>query len=393
MNLKNKFRKFFTLSRQHEAGFTLIELIVVIVILGILGGVGTVGYSGYVKRANRTADEQLFAEIEKAIHMAYYSDLDGFEGGYISLSATENAEASSTDLANAMKAAFGDTWASDAKILCTDWTSAAYVDSSFHGQETALLGVVEDLTETLETLISGNPGLVGANFSGFLTDLDVDADDEGAVADAAVLYVARDSSEMGETQRQAVINSMANMYENYKAGDAIGPIRIAMVGDNAAGTDKTVAACAAYYAMVEGYCRYANGKGYTEALTALNNAGFGNGSDAKESVNTKVNAVLGVVMATENDNNPATTSYIEEYFNGGQAAKDAEAYLDVLNTVHSAQNDILNIDGKNLGDSNFYDEQNGKLEQLFLRVANGGALIFVDEINGKLVVTLPSREK
>ena len=383
MNLRNKMKKFFTLSRSAEGGFTLIELIVVIVILGILGGVGTVAYSGYVKKANRAADEQLFAEIEKAIHLAYYSDTDGFEGGYIALSMTDDATASSTDLENAMAAAFGSDWASQAKILCSDWTSAAYVDSSFKGQETALLGVVEDLTETLETLIGNNNSLVGANFSDFLTDLDVDTDESGAVADAAVLYVARDSSEMSEAQRQNVIKAMAGMLTS---SDPIADINTAMGGN------KVVAACAAYYAIVEGYCRYADGKGYSDARNALETASFGeNPADAKNAVNAKVNAVMAVIM---DGTSFKDGTYVEEYFKtGGQAEKDAEAYLDVLNTVHSAQNDILNIEGKNLGDSNFYDEADGVLEKLFVRVANGGALVFVNEVNGKLVVTLPSRDK
>ena len=56
MNLKKKLKKFFTLSRTTNGGFTLVELIVVIAILGILAGVGTVGYSGYIKHANKKAD-------------------------------------------------------------------------------------------------------------------------------------------------------------------------------------------------------------------------------------------------------------------------------------------------------------------------------------------------
>lgn len=69
MNLKKKLRKFFTLTRKPNAGFTLVELVVVIAILGILAGVGTVGYSGYVKNANKKADKVLVANIIRAVEV------------------------------------------------------------------------------------------------------------------------------------------------------------------------------------------------------------------------------------------------------------------------------------------------------------------------------------
>lgn len=386
MNLKKMWKRFWTMNVHNHEGFTLVELIIAIAVLAILSAVAVVGYSSYVKKTNVQADQTLFAEIVNAVTLGYYADTDGFDGGYIMLSSTGNATASTTDLQDALTAAFGDTWPTTLKLKCTDWTSAAYVDSSFHGQETELLGVVEDLTETLEELISGpnSDTLVGENFSGFLTGLNVSKEDPGAVADAAVLYVARDSSEMTPAQRQAVIDAMAGML-NAPNGDAIGAINAAMGGN------KVVAACAAYYAIVEGYCRYANSKGYEDALDALNGAGFGsNPQEATEAVNAKVNAVMAEIM--ENGNFKDGT-YVEEYFApGGQAEKDAEAYLDVLNTVNSAQSDILKTG--TLGEANFYNKEGGDLEKMFQQVANGGTLIFVGEDKeGQFVVTLPTRRE
>jgi len=84
MKLKNKLKRFFTLSRNHD-GFTLVELIVVIAIMAILAGVGTVGYGGYIKAANKGADKKLVGDIMRAIETgtnsyAFVSD-DSFKMG------------------------------------------------------------------------------------------------------------------------------------------------------------------------------------------------------------------------------------------------------------------------------------------------------------------------
>lgn len=66
MDFKKKMKKFFTMTRKADGGFTLVELIVVIAILAILGGVAVPAYSGYVEKADRAADAQLLADVNKA---------------------------------------------------------------------------------------------------------------------------------------------------------------------------------------------------------------------------------------------------------------------------------------------------------------------------------------
>lgn len=67
MDLKKKLKRFFTLTRKANDGFTLVELIVVIAILAILAGVGSVGYAGYIKSANKGADKTLVGNVMRAI--------------------------------------------------------------------------------------------------------------------------------------------------------------------------------------------------------------------------------------------------------------------------------------------------------------------------------------
>lgn len=88
MTKKQKWNRFWTLRKQCNAGFTLVELIVVIAILAILAGAGTAGYAGYVKYANKNADKMLVGNIIRAIEIGTNSTMfvndDSFKMGDIS---------------------------------------------------------------------------------------------------------------------------------------------------------------------------------------------------------------------------------------------------------------------------------------------------------------------
>ena len=74
MKFKENFKRFMTLNRHSDAGFTLVELIVVIAILAILAGVAVPVYSGYIAKAEKAGDLQLLGAVNQAFGAAAYEN-------------------------------------------------------------------------------------------------------------------------------------------------------------------------------------------------------------------------------------------------------------------------------------------------------------------------------
>lgn len=105
MDLKKRLKRFFTLSRKVDGGFTLVELIVVIAVMAILGGVAVPAYSGYVTKANKQADISLASDVAHALTLAYYNQKLP-NGGSVVIT-KDGATGSDEYVDEALAAAFG----------------------------------------------------------------------------------------------------------------------------------------------------------------------------------------------------------------------------------------------------------------------------------------------
>ena len=190
MNLRKKVRKFFTLTRRADAGFTLVELIVVVAILAILAGVGVVGYGGYIKSANKKTDVTTVNNVIRAIHVAgnsYAYEIGGEQvsseglqvpvgfiilsdqlfaydaevgvplvgsGNYTNIILPEGETVNAGVLESILSAAFGSDYASEIKLLSDTWKETNV--PTLYANASDLFGQIQ----TMSDLLYKNQGLI-----------------------------------------------------------------------------------------------------------------------------------------------------------------------------------------------------------------------------------------
>ena len=330
---------------KNTQGFTLVELIVVIAILGILAGVGTVGYSGYIKKANMAADEQIIASIHQAGALGSITD-PGVMG-----SVTVHRDAPADDpkatvaandavLVKWLEAMFGADWKNALKMMSEEYDGVAitlgdsktteairkYKDSNFSGNEEALRGSMQNLSDGLVTWLGGHRDSYGGFFSSeaeyeaFKSAYGIkDESTDTEIANATVAYVASKASGMDTDHIMAAITS--------------------------GNTDSLIAdygmlpTAALYYGIMTGYANSEEGKNATEEFkTAFARTPEGVGD---------IMDMMALMMT------PGNMASVEKYAMATEkgAANDIDGYIGALEVVNS------NIDSVDLSDPDVFESQ------------------------------------
>ena len=361
---------------RNNKGFSLVELIVVIAIMAILASVAVIGVSIYVPKAQKAADEQLISDIEYALTMAYYADPSTFTGGIIVLSNDAAPDCGgNTALEAVMAGCFGEGWKTDTslRLKYDEWVSTDYINSSFKGNETDLLNKVDGLTSSLRDAISEYAD-DGGRFESFLDEYGVNKEDPDAISDATVLYVAKHTTGLTAEQKAKYVSIMSGLKDNPIAVRDL----VTVVNSEVFGSEDVVSAAAAVYAFAEAYCAYAN------QFVPAGEKTLGMEPFADVQGQTLDAAAAGTLVSnafyelTRDVMQNREKYKFDQYFDEGHAAKDAQAYIDVMKTVNGAQDVAKEKLGQDGCFSSFTD--------VFAAYGDGGVLVFLTIEDGAPVV-------
>ena len=354
---------------RHNKGFSLVELIVVIAIMAVLAAVAVIGVSIYIPKAKIASDQQLIGDIMYAGELSFNENFimpDGAAGtvyGYVVI--TESGiSTNDPKIQQALQNAFGADWrnyslkseewkAADALATLNSVASMDVEDSSFvkyAGMDT-LMSDVQHCASSLSAFLAGNDysGFLGAEaldkfigegtyvkdyLSGY-KDKDITEDVLGnAVVFGLAEQLKNDTDKANEVQTN--ISSGYYILRNWKDNpgtvDGIAPynpdLALNVLGDE---NDKDLLTeTAATYAALEAFSSYIGYKMQTK-FTGDNTLAIL--AELANDCNDAVNYAFST---------PELTDKALLYLTGGQAAKDAAAYLDVMNTVSDVKGDYKN---------------------------------------------------
>ena len=158
---------------KNNKGFSLVELIVVIAIMAILASVAVIGVSVYVPKAQKAADEQMVADVQKAVdlyanmesvqpgqsgYIVIHKDKGTGEVGNVTVGGTMDAF-----LTDALEATFGEKYGTELKVSYGEWTGVltptdanAIGGSSYINNIDDLLITVDSLTGALKAFYDSN---------------------------------------------------------------------------------------------------------------------------------------------------------------------------------------------------------------------------------------------
>ena len=341
MDLKKKIKAFFTFDRRANDGFTLVELIVVIAILAILGGVAVPAYSGYVTKANKQADITLVSEVAKALSLQYYTNSEGFTGGYVILT-TDGATGDGVVGNQAMLNVFGGSWNETAVLKYDGWTDDGLLSYVMENADTAeqVANSTFLTTATPEGLMKAVTGLTDAaatvirNYNGDVTNTL-----RGMTSQEFIDKLEATGYKEGDPEYETVISNMLvghfaetlhdTTYEEIEEVDNGGLLSMVLV-----------------YAELFAYCETIDD---TTTMDALN----GYLADAGNIADLSVAGLQGYLdtYATPDFMTGFRDFALDEDGNPGQGMKDINAALEILGAVDHVADSYTN---EELADKNLY---------------------------------------
>lgn len=371
------------------AGFTLVELIVVIAILGILAGVGTVGYSGYIKKANQAADEQLLSYVNQAYATACLEN--GKDAGTVqgaSLTAGADAKtiggvtgvdalisedflkyfadnvnsALQTCNVSEVQYANGRFYLLGSEIIEALKTAAnsikeALVGSSYAGNEAAIVGDIQALTNTVEAMagvldVDDLEMLLGGSFGDYLTEKGVEFTDSQAVANYATLFVADQVSGLTDAQKTKIAELWSTNNFNYGT-DANAIMNGVQMFTKETGLS-TMGAMAVFYANAEA-CVQNMSANYNPAdadalaqkqavIDAFNGVAtaMGSADGVEDAWNALANGYQNMITACGGNTELAGALMTYGTANG---STDANAFLSAMGTINTNADDLESMTG------------------------------------------------
>ena len=400
-----------------SAGFTLVELIVVIAIIGILAGIGTVGYGGYVKRANKAVDQQLLGDVKYALQLALADPNAACKGGVgviISTTGTRVNAVDGTDtesveyVKSAMKAAFGEGWP-NMKLKYNGWkgnanaNAAVYKESSFKGNEDALLGQIGTLTSQVQAFLKDNTDEL-ASFQKYLDDQGIDVDlskanmtDEEAqkAANALTLYVASKTGDAGTRttgdayQTDPIATYMKQVFQVDATGGQTTFMNLTPFTQVYNGLGK-VGSVAFAYAYMEGFFQ-SQSKDHPQWLEDFHSINFTD-TGKENGAGAVLNSFQQQLGEKFSSDHTAMMAAFDAYTKDNQSQKNVDAYVAAMNAVNSSS-DVFQ---KDLSNKNLYtDGKAANLLRGYMTVGTLGigdnetAVVVNKSSDGFAVVTYP----
>lgn len=315
--------------RYGDAGFTLVELVVVIAVLAILAGVGAVAYSGYIEYTHKGVDRNTVGEIIHAIELANYDDPSLFEGGATVYITEGGVTSGNADVDTALERALGDL---KSVKLTYKWDHMANMAGLTNlGTENSEIDKYLEMVEA-----------PGGKAASFVDDID-DLWDSVGVSLEYMRGLGKDRNFMQDTLSY-VNDQKTNILNTWKSGggfDSTGGVA------NSAST-----ALARNYA----FAAYAKRQELTPEMQAeldafmnmdLKAGGNAYGTFGSEQFTNNRGSIQAPSSLTES----GWSDIIESYFNGGQAAADAQAYLAMMEAANAVGNTL----GEDKSDDAFLD--------------------------------------